>query len=252
MAFLSGIFNKPAAPAPATPAPTVNGNGSAGPAGKQPNGPANPGANPTSMPGAPGAAPAGGPVNPLDSFTTMFRPRPVDPNAPKPPTMADPILGTLDPAAFRAQVSTANFAANIPQDRMVAALGGDTAAFADVINMASREAFAAAAQLSHGLVEQGVRTGAERMDSGLDSRFRNFQIKGQNTTNEALNHPAVAPMLSAVKSQIASSNPNLSAEQVQRQAEQYFTDMADVLVAPKQAASAAATRPSTQDFSSYI
>jgi hypothetical protein len=255
MAFLSGIFNKPApapvAPAPAAPAPT-NSNGSAGPAGAQIAAPANPMAHPANMTGQPAAPAAGGPTNPLDAYANLFTPKPVDPKAPKAPTMADPILGTLDPVAFRQQVSTANFASSIPPEQMQKALGGDVQAFTDVINAASREAFAAAAQLSHGLIEQGVRTGAERMNSGLDSRIRNFSIKSQNTSNEALTHPAVAPMLNAVKMQIASSNPNLSADQVQQQAEQYFSQMADVLVAPKQAAAAAQQKPSGMDFSSYL
>jgi hypothetical protein len=253
MAFLSGIFNKPAPAATATPAqPAVNSNGSAGPASAQAAAPANPMAHPANMTGQPAAPAAGGPTNPLDAYANLFTPKPVDPKAPKAPTMADPILGTLDPVAFRQQVSTANFASSIPPEQMQKALGGDVQAFTDVINAASREAFAAAAQLSHGLIEQGVRTGAERMNSGLDSRIRNFSIKSQNTSNEALTHPAVAPMLNAVKMQIASSNPNLSADQVQQQAEQYFSQMADVLVAPKQAAAAAQQKPSGMDFSSYL
>ena len=132
---------------------------------------------------------------------------------------------------------------------MQKAISGDPQAFAEAINTAAREAFAAAAQLSHGLVEHGARTAAERVDSSLDSRIRNFQIKSQNTSHEALAHPAVAPMLNAVKMQIAQSNPQLTPEAVQRQAEQYFTQMADVLVAPKQQAAAAAAKPSQNDFS---
>lgn len=255
MAFLSGIFNRPApvAPAPAAAAPApVNSNGSAGPAGGQQAGPANPAANPQQMTGQVTQPAAGGPVNPMDAYANLFTPKAQDPKAPKQPTMADPILGTLDPVAFRQQVSTANFASNIPQEQMQKALSGDVQAFSDVINSAAREAFTAAAQLSHGLIEQGVRTGAERLNSGLDSRIRNFQVKSQNTNNEALNHPAVAPMLNAVKMQIASSNPNLSADQVQQQAEQYFSQMADVLVAPKQAAQAAQKSPAGPDFSSYL
>lgn len=253
MAFLSGIFNKPApTPQAVAPAPApVNSNGSAGPAGQQPT-PANPQANPQAMANQPAAPAAGGPINPMDTYTNLFAPKPTDPNAKQQPTMSDPILGVLDPAAFRQQVATANFASNIPQEQMQKALAGDTQAFADVINSAAREAFAAAAQLSHGLVEQGVRTGADRLNGTLDSRIRNFSIKSQNTSNEALSHPAVAPMLNAVKMQIASSNPNLSADQVQQQAEQYFTQMADVLVAPKQAAQAAQTKKSEFDFSSYL
>lgn len=252
MAFLPGIFGKqPAAPAPAAPAPAspaAVAGGAAGPATQQ-QAPANPGAAPGAMMGAPTPAAAGGPQNPMDSFVDMFKPRPVDPKAPKAPTLADPFLSPLDPTAFKQQVSTANFAAAIPQETLQKALSGDTQAFMDAINTASREAFAASAQLSHGLVEHGARTAADRVSNSMDSRIRNFQIRSQNTSNEALAHPAVAPMLNAVKVQIAQSNPNLTPEAVQQQAEQYFTQMADVLVAPKQQAAAAAAKPAQGDFS---
>lgn len=249
MAFLSGIFGNQAAqpaaqPAPAAPAPAP----AAGPAMTQQQ-PANPQANPAAMQNTLPTAPAGGPQNPLDSFADMFKPRPVDPKAPKAPTLQDPILGQLDPTAFKQQVSQANFAAAIPQETIQKAMGGDAQAFADAINSAAREAFAAAAQLSHGLVEHGSRTAAERVNSSLDSRIRNFQIKSQNTNHEALAHPAVAPMLNAVKMQIATSDPNLSPDQVQQQAETYFTQMADVLTAPKRQAAEQAARPKETDFS---
>jgi len=244
MSFLPGIFGKqqPAAPAPAPATP--NG----GPASQQAQ-LANPAANPTSMVNQPAPAPAAGPENPLDNFVDMFKPRQQDPNAPKQLTLNDPILGPLDPNAFKQQVSQANFAASIPQDTIQKAISGDPQAFADAINTAAREAFAAAAQLSHGLVEHGARTAADRVNGSLDSRIRNFQIKTQNTNHEALSHPAVAPMLNAVKMQIATSNPTLSPDQVQQQAETYFTQMADVLTAPKRQAAEQAAKPKEPDFS---
>lgn len=251
MAFLPGIFGnkqQQAAPAPAPVTPAAAAGGGAGPATQQ-TAPANPAADPANMMGQQATAAAGGPQNPMDAFADMFKPKAPAPNAPKVPTLADPILGQLDPTAFKQQVSQANFAAAIPQETMQKAISGDPQAFAEAINTAAREAFAAAAQLSHGLVEHGARTAAERVNSSLDSRIRNFQIKSQNTNHEALAHPAVAPMLNAVKMQIAQSNPQLTPEAVQRQAEQYFTQMADVLVAPKQQAAAAAAKPSQNDFS---
>jgi len=253
MAFLPGIFGKQPAPqaAPAqqpTQTPAAQAGGGAGPATQQQQ-LANPGANPAAMQGTPAQAPAGGPQNPMDSFVDMFKPRTVDPKAPKAPTMADPFLSPMDPTAFRQQVAQANFASNIPQETLQKAMSGDATAFAEAINHASREAFAAAAQLSHGLVEHGARTAADRVSGSLDSRIRNFQIKSQNTNHEALAHPAVAPMLNAVKMQIAQSNPNLTPDAVQQQAEQYFTQMADVLVAPKKAADQAAQKPAQGDFS---
>ena len=114
------------------------------------------------------------------------------------------------------------------------ALSGDQNAFLEVINQATQNAFLASAQLSHGLAETGARTAAERVNQSMDGRIRNFQIRTQNPTNEALAHPAVAPMLAALKTQIATSNPQLSPEQIQQQAESYFTQVADVLTAPKQ------------------
>lgn len=256
MAFLPGIFGRANAPAPAPAAPqpqaALNNNqpqpapapaSAAGPATKQAT-MANPGADPAAM---------NNPVpNPLDNFADIFKPKAVDPNAPKAPTLADPFLGPMDPAAFRQQLSTVNFASNIPQETVQKAMSGDAQAFSDAINAATREAFAAAAQLSHGLVEHGARTAAERVNGSLDSRIRNFQIKSQNTNHEALAHPAVAPMLSAVKMQIAQSNPQLTPEAVQQQAETYFTQMADVLTAPKRAAAQAASTPKETDFSSYL
>ena len=256
MAFLPGIFGRANAPAPAPAAPqpqaALNNNqpqpapapaSAAGPATKQ-AAMANPGADPAAM---------NNPVpNPLDNFADIFKPKAVDPNAPKAPTLADPFLGPLDPAAFRQQLSTVNFASNIPQETVQKAMSGDAQAFSDAINAATREAFAAAAQLSHGLVEHGARTAAERVNGSLDSRIRNFQIKSQNTNHEALAHPAVAPMLNAVKMQIAQSNPQLTPEAVQQQAETYFTQMADVLTAPKRAAAQAASTPKETDFSSYL
>jgi len=248
MAFLPGIFGKQPAPAPAPATPAAVAGGSAGPATQQ-QAPANPGAAPGAMVGSQSAPAAGGPVNPMDSFSDMFKPRPADPKAPRAPTLADPYLGPLDPTAFKQQVATANFASAIPQETVQKAMAGDAQAFMDAINMASREAFAASAQLSHGLVEHGARTAADRVSNSMDSRIRNFQIRSQNTSNEALAHPAVAPMLNAVKVQIAQSNPTLSPDAVQQQAEQYFTQMADVLVAPKQQAAAEAAKPAQGDFS---
>jgi hypothetical protein len=250
MAFLPGIFGRSSAPAaqppaPQTPAPAAP---PAGPASKQAE-LANPAANPAGMYNNPPTPPAGGPENPLDGFVDMFKPRPADPNAPKTPTLADPILGPMDPNAFKQQVAQANFAAAIPQETIQKAISGDPAAFQEAINTAAREAFAAAAQLSHGLVEHGARTAADRVNTSLDSRIRNFQIKTQNTSHEALTHPAVAPMLNAVKMQLATSNPNLTPEQVQQQAETYFTQMADVLTAPKRQAAEQAAKPKEPDFS---
>jgi len=242
MAFLPNIFGKKPAELPQT----------GGPATQQKT-LANPSASPAAMTAeAAAATPAtpatpAAPSHPLDSYASMFKPR--EATADKPITLADPILSNFDPAEFKQQIHQADFTAAIPPDTLQKAMSGDAKAFAEAINLAAREAFAAAAQLSHGLVEHGSKTAAERVSGSIDSRIRTFQIKTQNTKHEALSHPAVAPMLNAVKLQLATSNPNLTPEQVQQQAEMYFTQMADVLTAPQREAAQAASKPKDPDFS---
>lgn len=237
MAFLANLWSKQ----PATPAAPANVEvpGAAGPASKQ-QAPANPGASPTvtAVP-AVGASPAAGPVPELAGFHDLFKPKAVDPNAPKRPTLADPILTPLDPTAFQQHVQNANFAAAIPREVLAKAAAGDADALAAAINHAAQSGFAAATQLSHGLVEHGARTAAERLDSNLDVRMRNQQIRMHNPDNPVLRDPAVAPVVGAIKSQIAQQNPSMSAEQVAQTAEQYFQNMAVALTKPTPAQDAA-------------
>jgi hypothetical protein len=258
MAFLPGIFGRAAAPAPAPTSPTPTPAAPAqpatpvgGPATKQPA-IANPGANPATMQNTPATEPAGGPQTGLDQFAALFTPKPVDPAAPKAPSINDPYLTALDPAAFKQQVSTANFAAAIPADVLQRATSGDVAALQQAINTAAQEAFSAATQLSHGLVEHGARSAAERTSGMIDSRVRNTLIRSQNTQIETLNHPSVSPVFNLVKTQMAAANPHLSAEQVTAQSEAYFQQFAQALTAPTQAQQAAAATPTAPDFSSYL
>ena len=237
MGFLPNLWSKQ--PATPTPAPVVEIPGAAGPASKQPA-PANPGANPAAMAiPAVGAPPAPGPIPELAGFHDLFKPKAVDPNAPKRPTLADPILAPLDPAAFQQHVNNANFSASIPADVLAKAAAGDATALAAAINHASQSAFAAGTQLAHGLVEHGARTAAERGNQDLDVRMRNQQIRMHNPDNPVLRDPAVAPVVGAIKSQIAQQNPTMSAEQVAQAAEQYFQNMAVALTKPTQEQTAA-------------
>jgi len=253
MAFLPGIFSKSPAPAPAAPvvqqpAPAV---APSAPASQQPA-PANPNAAPAAMltNNGQGTPNAGGPQPAdLSSYATLFKPQPVDPNATKPLTLADPILSPVDPAKLREQVQAANFTSNIPVETFQKALGGDVAAFQDAINAAAREAFAAATQLSQGMVEHGSRTAAERALGQVDSKVRNHLLRVQNTSNEVLSNPAVSPVFNAVKAQIAQAQPHLTPEAVQKAAEGYFTEMASALTAPQRQAEEAKTAPKQQDFS---
>ena len=275
MAFLPGIFNRSPAPAPApaaaaqpaaAPAPgqtgSLNMQPSGSPQASQQQQPANPGAFPANMANLPsGQAPAGGPESGtpvgLDAFAGMFqKPQATGPDGkplPAAPSLNDPFLQPFDANTFRPQVAQSNFVAQLPQEVMQKALSGDTQAFQQALNHAAQEAFFAASQLSHGLAEHGARTAAERINGSLDSRIRNHNVRTHTIDNEALAHPAVAPMFQLARQQLAQANPQWSAEQVHQKATEYFSAMADGLV-PKTAGNNAAQpqTPSEPNFSHYL
>jgi hypothetical protein len=176
----------------------------------------------------------------MSKFNDLFKMKPVDPNAPRRQTLADPILAPLDQAAFQQQVSQANFAAAIAPDLLAKAAAGDAAALGQAINQASQAAFAANTQLTHGLVEHGSRTAAERLDGSLGIKIRNQQISMQNVDNPVLQHPAVAPLVGVVKAQIANQNPQATPAEVLAATTEYFTNMVSAFQAPAKAQETAA------------
>lgn len=236
MAFLDGIFGKPASSAaPAAPAPAT----------------ATPAAPTTQQQVAP--APASAPVlsaSKLDEFNALFAPR--QQAGDKPPSIEDPLLAPIDPAAFKAQVANANFASAVPAEVLQKAAGGDPAALLEAINLASREAFAAATTLSHGLAGHAAREAAQRLNSGLDGRMREVLIRGQNTENPVLTKPSVAPVYAAIKQQVAASFPDLSPAQVNQRAEQYFLAMAEDISAPSRQAQSEQQKPAKHNFASFL
>ena len=186
-------------------------------------------ANTVNSPDSSGTPNAGGPQNPLDQFSDYFKPRQVDPNAPKKLSMTDPLLGDFEPTKLRESVAGINFAQGVNPELFQKALSGDANALAEAMSAVAREAFVASAQVSHKFVESGVRTGADRMLGDVDSRFHKLTLQQQTPKNEQLNHPAIKPMADALRLQFANANPNESAQQIQQRVEEYLTQVASVL-----------------------
>lgn len=255
MAFKDGIFsmfginsNGQANPAPNTPQPgaqapnipaPANGNGSGGPASQNPTG-----------------APNGqlvNPANPLDGFMKLLTPS-AEVIAAQKAKQTDPNAGYL-PAIPKDQltkmVSEANFTAGINPEVMKKAMSGDEASFAAVLNQVAQQAFSANLQLSQTLAEQAAASSHDRVTGSLDSRFRNMQIKSKVSENPALQHPMGQAMLNSLKSQIATANPQMSADEVHTAAEAGFHEFAALMVAKpanQQQADAAKSQTNWLDY----
>lgn len=168
-----------------------------------------------------------GPANPLDSFTSLFTPPAADPNNPqaKPATPGyDGFLGQWDSKVVSERANQLDFTRGIDPTIMESAMKGDQNAFAQVMNHTARQAFMAAAQAGHGFADRAVKTGLDKFGTGLDDRIRDYSVRSQNvaTDHPVLSHPAMQPMVNAVKMTIAQNDPKLTPEQVAQKTAQYF------------------------------
>jgi hypothetical protein len=140
--------------------------------------------------------------------------------------MAEPLL-KVDPAALKAAASKMNFAAGIDPEVLTKAMSGqDPQAFMAVLNTVAQNGFAAAMQANAGVVETAFSKHTSRFESVLPDRIRETQINQAAPKHPALSHPAAAPMVAAMKSQIAAKNPHLPPDRVADMAENYFLSFA--------------------------
>lgn len=224
------FISRPAsAAAPAAPATPQVGAGQPG-AGTGNMNPNNPGAGAGTGDGTGATLPASGDAankgagtgSPLDAFTDMFTIK-EDKNKPADP-FASPLFN-LDPKKLGEAASKMDFTRGINPELITKALGGDVASFQEVLNSAVRGAFTAALQTSVGMTERGFGSFREKYDTRLEGRFRDYQVNNLQSTNPALKHPAAQPVIAAIKSHIASQNPQMPPSEVQTKAEEYFLAM---------------------------
>ncbi len=261
MAFLSGIFgnggqqqqqpqqqsqqmqrpqqqqNPQAAPGTGGPASTQAQTGPANSQFTQPNG----------QQGAQGAQQQ----NPLDNFMNLLTPKQQGNQQQQTP---QGIFGDVPADQLQAQIKQANFVNGLDQAKVQSALSGDANAFMEVLNSVAQNAFAANMNLTRGMVEHGVTTGTKRLEGSLDSHFRNYQLKQQTPTtdNAALQHPVGKAFLGSISQQIANANPQMSAAEVAKAAEQNFLEFAKMLAPQQQPDSQGQQQKPQTDWLQYL
>lgn len=205
--------------------PQNNGNGSGGPVQGQMNGPQNSQINP-----------GGNPSNPMDPFLKLLTPSEEvrKQYQTQQATQNQGIFGNLDQNAIQEQVKKTNFAASINPELASKALAGDAQSLMDMMNQVAQNAFQASIQMSQGMVEHGVKTGSERVSSGLDSRIRDYQLNSHNSQNPALQHPVGKSLLKTMSKQIAAANPGMTPEQISQESEKFFMEFANMILKPEQ------------------
>lgn len=193
--------------------------------------------------------------NPLDPFMALMTPSKevLESKANKAKANNSGLFGeSFTPENIQKSVGSINFAQNLDPAKVTAALGGDSSAFMEVINAAVQSGVSASVQMSHGMVEKGVATGQERFSGDLDSRFRDFTLRGQNVDNPALKHPVGKALLSTVAKQIAEANPRMSADEVHKQSVAMFDQFSKLMGQPDQDAAKQQQDKGSMDWMKFV
>ena len=168
-----------------------------------------------------------------------------------PDPLTQPVFN-FDPAKITASAATMDFTQGMDPTKVAAALGGDAAAFAEVLNHAVRNAVVGVTVNSGNLINQALLTNNANVAASIPSHIKQNQLLTFQDENPVMSHPAVAPLVNSLKQMAATKNPNASAAEIHKQIAEYMSGLSAALTAETPAAKAAtAAVPKEMDWSTF-
>lgn len=203
---MSAIFDRP------TPAPT-------------------PGVTPPVASPAPTPAPAPpAPPSLMGKFVDLWKTKPVDPNAPKPPVS---FLENVTPENVTKAASTVAFSqAATPELMALVEKGGKEGqqAMLQIMESMSRDSYGKGALATKALLQEALKEERANWEKELPKRIRDHEVRGSaSAKNPVLATPALKPLTQALEVQFAAQNPTASAEEVSSMVAEYFYELTQVL-----------------------
>jgi hypothetical protein len=238
MSVMDRLFNRPAsAGTPSTAAPP------------------NPGA-PAPAPAAPGS---GDPTevvvvekqddSPLAAFKGFWD-TPVDKNG-KPVVQTDPLsvpVFNFDPKKVQEQAKNLDFVKDVNPELMakVAAGGADSIpALMELLNFVQQNSFAAATLTMGNMVNEGLAVHSDNLRKALPRDVQRLQLASTAIDDEILEHPAVVPLVNALRKAAFNKDPNANPAEVAKNVNAYINGIATA-VADKKAKATTAEATGTQ------
>lgn len=184
---------------------------------------------------APAPAPAADPNkkpegddSPEARLAEAWKMAPVDPKQ-QPAAGPQPYFKNVDPAKISAAAKSMNFLNGIDPALIEKAKGGDAEAFMAVVNASNQNAFQTAMVAIPGIIEPVLQQAEQRQAERAPALFQQLQLRTARASDPVLQNPAVAPVVEALKTTIASQNPQDTPDQVMELVHQRITDLGHVL-----------------------
>jgi hypothetical protein len=192
-------------------------------------------------------------ANPLDGFSQVWEaPKPVEGAAPA----FDPgNIFSLNQENMQKALASVDFAGSITADQLTAIQGGgDEAvkALSEMLNGTARQVMGAATQASAKMIETAMSAGSNAMEGKIANQVKQHQVASHlQELNPALNHPAAAPMIQALQSQLTQQFPKASPAEIGQKVQEYMNGFAQLASGKPGAAEAAAKSAEGTDWEQY-
>lgn len=166
---------------------------------------------------------------PFDQFGELWQ---NDPNKKAPGT--EPIF-SVDPQKLQESAGKVDFTKVIsPELLQDIQAGGEkaSAAFAQGLNKVAQQVYAQSAYASTQLVEQAVQKATENFAAKIPEILKRQQVNANlKDENPLFKHPAIAPLMSAVESQLVAKHPDATTAEIQAMAKDYMSGLGDLFKA---------------------
>lgn len=198
------------------------------------------------------------PTSHLDQFAALWETPTTADGKPVQP-VADPLKAPVfnfDPKAIQTSASKMDFMTGMAPDLATKALGGDAAALGELINGAVRNAVVGITLSQGNMINQAVVANNERVTQALPRHIKSVQLMEAPTENPVLDHPAVQPLVGALKQMAFAKDPNASPAAVAKTVSDYIAGLGLALHETSPAATAAkaaaAKASGEQDWSAFL
>lgn len=238
MSIFQNLFGGNTTPAPApAPAPTQSSMNNPGAGQTDPN-------NPTIPPNAT-------PPDPLESFKSLWEVE-TDPNK---QVQSSEVYGQIDPKKVFESANKANFARVITPELMQAAQQGGEAgvnAMITAMNTIAQQVFAQSTLAATKLIDNAIGKNREQIFNEIPQHITKSLVTNQlRLDNPVLNNPAVAPIISAIESQLVTKFPQATPAEVTKMAQQYILNLSSVLN-PQAPTIQEPKKPNEDDWTSFL
>ncbi len=187
--------------------------------------------------------------SPLDQYKELWQTAPIDPNAPTAPTAP-----TLDSKQLAEKVGTINFANTVtPEQLTKITAGGEGAAEAlvETLNTVARQVMLQSTLVNNKLSQQVAQFETGQVANSVPDLIKQHAVASNlHTANPVFSNPAVKPLIDMAEQQLRVKNPQATAAELTKMAQDYVSTVVQQLT-PTPSIAIDPMNPAPEDWSKF-